>query len=132
MTKEELRQIYYLNKEIKMWRKELEDLKDKSLMMGQQITGMPRSASGKNDKVGDLAVTIMEIEENIEGKVLEIEKEKKILIEYIRGIDDSLIRQIVYLRNISCLTWKDIAVEIGGNNTAEGLRKCYDRYLLKG
>lgn len=36
MKKDELRQIYYLNKEIKMWGIELENLKCKSLMLGHQ------------------------------------------------------------------------------------------------
>lgn len=130
MTKEDLKQIYYLNREIKMWQRELERLQCKSLIKGQEITGMP-FITGTSDKVGDLVSTIADIEAIIRGKLAEIQVQRKKIIEYIDSIDDSLIRQIVFLRNVSCMSWNQIANELGGFNTEDGVRKIYDRFLKK-
>ncbi len=129
MTKKELGQIYSINREIQMWEKELESIHCKSLMIGQKITGMPRNSTGTSDKVGDMAATIVDIEDIIRGKLVEIQLQKKRIMEFISMIEDSQIRQIVFLRNISCMSWKDIAKEVGGNNTADSVRKMYDRFL---
>ena len=48
LTKEELKQIYYINKEIKMWQRELDAIECKSLIKGQVLTGMPYG-SGTSD-----------------------------------------------------------------------------------
>ena len=68
VTKEELKQIYYINKEIKMWQKELDRLECKSLVKGQEITDMP-FGSGTSDKVADLAIEKADIRLIIEGKL---------------------------------------------------------------
>lgn len=49
--------------------------------------------------------------------------------EYIENIDDSLIRQIITLRYINGLTWDQVAANIGGNNTADSVRKMAERFL---
>jgi len=51
--------------------------------------------------------------------------------EYIDNIDDSLIRQIISLRYINGLTWEQVAAHIGGNNTADSVRKATERFLAK-
>ena len=130
MTREELKQIYYLNKEVKMWQKELERLQCMSLIKRQQITGMPH-VPGVSDKVGDLAATMADIEAIIRGKLAEIQIQRRKIIEYINSIDDSLLRQITFLRNVSCMTWEQVAASIGGGNTPDSVRKMYNRFLEK-
>ena len=130
MTKEELSQIYYLNREIKMWQKELERLECQSLLKGQQLSGMP-GGRGSSDRVGDLAVKKTDIQLIIEGKLKEIQLQRERIIEYINSIEDSLMRQIVFYRNVSCMNWRQVAAEVGGNNTEDGIRKLYDRFLEK-
>lgn len=127
MTKEELKQIYYLNKEIKMWQRELDRLQCKSLVKGQEITGMPH-VPGISDKVGDIATEIKYIEDIIKGLLARIQIERRRIMEYIDNIDDSLLRQIIFLRNVSCMSWNQIAKEIG-NNTEDSVRKMYDRFI---
>ena len=128
MTKEELKQIYYLNKEVKMWQKELERLQCMSLIKGQQITGMPH-VPGVSDKVGDLATTMADIETIIRGKLAEIQMQRKRIIEYINSIDDSLLRQIIFLRNVSCMSWNQIANELGSNENC--VKQIYSRHFRK-
>lgn len=130
MTKEELSQIYYLNKEIRMWQKELERLECQSLLKGQQLTGMP-GISGNGDGTGELAVKKADIRCIIEGRLKEIQLQREKIIEYINSIDDSFMRQIIFYRNVSCMSWRQVAAEIGGNNTEDGIRMLYNRFVKK-
>ena len=126
MTKDELKQIYYINKEIKMWQRELDRLQCKSLAGGTSIDGMPRG-NGTNDKVADIAIERVEIEEIINGKLAEIQVQRKRIMNYINGIEDSLLRQIMFLRNVSCMNWKQVAREL---NITEGCAKMtYHRHF---
>ena len=57
MTRERLSQIYYLEKEQKMWEEKLRELEAASLIKGQEITGMPFANTGEtSDKVMSLVV----------------------------------------------------------------------------
>ena len=102
MSKEELSQIYYLNREIKIWQQELERLECQSLLKGQQLSGMP-SGNSTSDKTGDLAIKKTDIQLVIEGKLKEIQLQREKIIKYIDSIQDSLMRQIIYYRNVSCI-----------------------------
>ena len=129
MTREELKQIYHINREIKMWQRELDRLQCKSLIGGQSLDGMPKG-SGTSDKVADLAVEKTEIEEIINGKLTEIQVQRKRIMNYINNIEDSLLRQIVYLRNVSCMNWKQVAREL--NSTENCVKQIYSRHFRKG
>lgn len=128
MTKEELKEIFYINKEIKMWQKELERLQCKSLVKGQEITDMPFS-SETSDKVADMAVEIADINSIIRGKLAEIQIQRKKIIEYINGVDDSLLRQIMFLRNVSCMNWNQVAREL--SSTENCVKQIYSRHFRK-
>lgn len=128
MTREELKQIYYINKEIKMWQRELDRLQCKSLIGGQSLDGMPKG-SGMSDKVADLAIEKEEIREIINGKLAEIQVQRKRIMNYINGVDDSLLRQIMFLRNVSCMTWRQIANELG--STENCVKQIYSRHFRK-
>lgn len=128
MTKEELKQIYYINKEIKMWQKELERLQCKSLVKGQEITDMP-FGSGTSDKVADMAIDIADINAIIRGKLAEIQVQRKKILEYINNIDDSMLRQIMFLRNVSCMNWNQVARKLG--STENCVKQIYSRHFRK-
>lgn len=131
MTKEELKQIHHLNNEIRMWQKELETLQCKSLALGQQLTGMPGGSRGISDKVGELACNIRDMEVVIQGKLTEIQFQRKKIVEYINTVPDSMMRQIIYYRNVSYMGWNEIADNIGGGNTKDSVRMAYDRFFVK-
>lgn len=128
MTKKELGRIYYLNNEIDMWRKELSRLQTMSLIPSQEITGMP-FVSGTSDKVGNLASNIAEIHKTIEELQTKVIEEYEKILEYIKTIDDSLMRQIIYHRHILCMSWGQVAKAIGGSNNSDSLRMMHDRFL---
>ena len=128
MTREELKQIYYINNEIKMWQKELDRLECKSLVKGQEITDMP-FGNKTSDKVADLAIEKADIKLIIEGKLKEIQLQRKRIIEYIDNIDDSLLRQIMFFRNVSCMSWRQVANELGSNENC--VKQIYSRHFRK-
>ena len=128
MTKKELSQIYYLNNEIDMWRKELNRLETMSLIPSQEITGMP-FVTGKSDKTGNLASEKADIKAKIEELQAQVVEEYSKLMNYIQTIDDSIIRQVIYHRCILCMQWGQVARHVGGGNSADGLRKMLDRFL---
>ena len=127
MTKPELEQIYYLNRELKLWETELERLRCKSLV-GSPLPGVSHG-SGVSDKVADRAERIIELENRIIAKRDEIQRLRDEAVEYIYGIPDSLTRQIVYYRCVSLMSWRMVAYEVGGNNTEESVRQVYSRFM---
>ena len=129
MTKAELEQIYYLNRELKMWETELERVRCKSLV-GSPLPGNSHG-SGISDKVADRAERIIELENRIIAKRDEIQRLRDEAIEYIYSIPDSLTRQIIYYRCVSLMSWRRVAYEVGGNNTADGVRMIYNRFMDK-
>ena len=129
MTKSELEQIYYLNRELKLWETELERVRYKSLV-GSPLPGNSHG-SGVSDKVADRAERIIELENRIIAKRDEIQRLRDEAVAYIESIQDSLTRQIIYYRCVSLMSWRGVAYEVGGYNTAESVRKIYDRFFEK-
>ena len=129
MTKPELEQIYYLNRELKLWETELERVRCKSLV-GSPLPGNSHG-SGVSDKVADRAERIIELENRIIAKRDEIQRLRDEAVEYIYSIPDSLTRQIIYYRCVSLMSWRRVAYEVGGNNTPDGVRMIYNRFMDK-
>lgn len=48
--------------------------------------------------------------------------------EFITRIEDSHIRRIVHFRVVDGLTWKQVALRMGGGNTEDGVKKAYQRF----
>lgn len=128
MTLKELSQLYYLNREIEMDKRCLQELEAKALPGAQVLTGMPH-APGVTDKVGEYAAEIADLRGIIEAKHQQCLYERSRLERYISGIDDSLLRQIFTYRFVNGLPWRQVAACIGGSNTADGVRMMCNRYI---
>lgn len=128
MTKKELSQLYYLNKEIKQQRQRLKELETAATSCTVRITGMP-SGAADGDKVSRYAAEIADLKGLIECNIQKCWYELNRLNRYIDTIDDSLIRQIFRLRYVSGMTWQKVAKNMGGNNTADSVKKYCYRFL---
>lgn len=128
MTLKELSQLYHLNLEIEMDRQRLQELEAKTLPGAQVITGMPH-ASGITDKVGQYAAEIADLRGIIEAKHKQCVYERNRLERYIAGIDNSLLRQVFTYRFVNGLPWEQVAANIGGGNTGDGVRMMCSRYI---
>ena len=51
--------------------------------------------------------------------------------QFICSINDSLTRRIMRFRVIDGLKWREVAQKIGGNNTEDGVRAIYNRFMSK-
>ena len=129
MTEKQLNQIYYLSKEKKMWEGKLKELTE------IKAVSYDNSGAGHNSDISSPVVRLAEqrekIREIISAKLAEISYVEREILEYINTIDDSLVRQIMIHRHIELRSWVQVANAIGGNNTAESVRKIHDRFLQK-
>ncbi len=57
--------------------------------------------------------------------------ERERLLAYLDALEDPQTRRIFELRFLRGLSWERIAVEIGGSNTGENMRKRVYRRLKK-
>lgn len=130
MTFRELSQLYWLNREIEMDIARLHELEMKALPGARALDGMPH-APGVSDMVGTYAAEIADLREIISRKQERCLRERLRLERYIDSIDDSLLRQIFTLRFISGLPWNQVAMHIGGGNTAESVRQAAKRFIKK-
>lgn len=127
MTKKEVNQIYYLNREIEMWQNQLKQLRENGLQ-SPKLNGMPKGGA-LSDPTASEAVSIADLELIIESLLVKVQMARKAIYEYIDSLDDSLIRQIIMYRCISLCTWEEVAIYVGGRNSAESVRKIFDRHF---
>lgn len=121
MTKRELSQLYYLNREIDRECARLAQLEAAATSTTSTISGLPHAGT-ISDKTA-IAAAIADSRAIIETKISLSVIEYNRLTRYIAGIDDSLIRQILKLRYIDGLTWQRIAFEVGENDESYVRRK---------
>lgn len=128
MTKKDLSQLYWLNREIAEEKRKLAELEVAAVGSTAKITGLPH-VSGAHDKVGDLAILIVEQRDLIDLKIRQSVIEHNRLNRYIASVDDAQMRIILSLRYVNGLSWQQVASHIGGGNTADAVRKSHDRFL---
>lgn len=126
MTEKELNQIYWINIEIKKLTEEKERLENRSLVKGQEITGLPGGGQA-SDKVADFATELAEIKEllNLAIKKLYITRSK--VERFLDTIEDSEIRLIIRLRSVNNLSWYQIGEELGMDRRTA--RNKYKKFL---
>ncbi len=119
MTKKELMQIYYLNREIIHDTEELVNLKIKTKNDG------PKRAGNENEKI------ISERERELVKKIRKCTALRNKINDFIATIDDSVTRQIFEYRYIKCMSWKQVSYMLGGYMSEDCVRKILERYLKK-
>ena len=105
MNKSELAQLYWLKKEIRLEEDRLQTLKD----------------GGETEAV----------QQKISNRLNRCTAQLLALEGYIDSIDDSMTRQIFVYRYAYGMNWTQTAHALGGYNTAEGVKKCCQRYIKK-
>lgn len=130
MNKKELSQLYYLNREIEEQQRRLRELEGLATSCNCRITGMPHG-SGVNDRIGNYIAEILDLKELIDLNIKKCFYELNRLNRYIQTIEDCQIRQILSLRYINGLNWRQIAYSLGGNNTEDSVKKMAYRFIVK-
>jgi hypothetical protein len=130
LNKKELSQLYYLNREIEEQQRRLQELEALATSCTSWITGMPKNKS-ITDKLAEYVAEIADLKGLIDLNIRKCFYELNRLNRYINTIDDSQLRMIFSLRYINGLSWLQIALAIGGGNSADGVRKAHDRFMSK-
>jgi hypothetical protein len=127
MTKQELSQLYYLNREIEQLKNRIVELECVATSTSSRITGMPH-ASGISDKVGKYAAEIADLKELLDLNLKKCFYELNRLNRYIESIENSEMRMILSLRYINGLSWQQVAFSIGEHDEQYPRRK-HNKFL---
>ena len=130
MTKKELSQLYWLNREIEEQQRRITELRCLATTTTTRITGFPHS---KNivDKLSKYTVEIADLKALLDLNLKKCFYELNRLNRYIESIEDSQMRLILSLRYINGLGWEQVAASISCCLSGESVRKAHDRFLSK-
>ncbi len=108
MRKEELNEIYWLNKEIEDLENRLQELEEEDGLKASSFNETTKSNSNQSI-VERVALKKVELQNQLYQNKLLILEEKSKIESFIEKIPNSKLRTIVRLRNIDLLTWEEIA-----------------------
>ena len=115
MTSRELKNLYYLKKEIKEQQRRIAELEAVATNCSTKITGLP-TGKGISDKIGNYAAQIADLKALLDLNLKKCFYELNRLDRFIQSVDDPLLRQIF---------------QIGGGNSVDSVKKKLYRYLKK-
>lgn len=134
MNKEQLKQLKYLKTEIEVIKKQIEELDYTTVTDSVKGSSAYFPYVARNFKIEGLDeegynYKFKRLRNKLNRKIDELMDLVEGTNEFIDSIEDSLTRQIISLRYINGLTWEQVAESIGGNNTADSVRKVAERFL---
>lgn len=129
MTKQELSQLYYLNREIVQLQNRISELECLASSCTSKITGMPTTL-GVVDKLANYVAEIADLKNLLDLSLKRCFYELNRLNRYIQGIEDSEMRMILSLRYVNGLCWQQIAFSIGETDE-QYPRKKHNKFLEK-
>ena len=128
MTLKELSQLYWLNKEIAEYERQLRDIWASMGPSGPMLTGMPKAHSGES-AVERAATEIAELQAMLDSMLTRRREERIKLERYIMEIPDSQTRLIFRYRFVDGNSWPRVARRVGGKNTEASVKMTCYRYL---
>lgn len=135
MTRQELKQIRYLKREIELLQEQI------AAVEGEIITDKVRGSDPDHPWTersfiirglpGERNEKLLRLRERLERRMKDLQDMRAEIFEWVEGIEDSLLRQIIVLRHVNGLSWRQIARTIGAGTTWNSLRMMHDRFLEK-
>mgnify|MGYP001174295470 CR=1 FL=1 len=134
MTRQKLKQIRHLKREIELLEEQIlcldaEVVTDKVrgslshhpwIETSFKITGFDRiEYARKMDK----------LKRKLQRRIDDLQDMRAEIFEWVEGIEDSLLRQVIILRHVNGLSWEQVAAEVGSGTTWNSLRMMHDRFL---
>lgn len=115
------KEIKHINKEISRLKAKAIRLENEATNTAVKLSDMPGS-DGSSDKIGNTVTQIADIQREIQN--LEILRNS----ELNRLSRDIFEENCLFMRLSLHYSWAKIAIQVGGNNTADGIRKMCERY----
>ena len=134
MTRQKLKQLRHLKREIELLEEQILNLEagivtDKvkgSLSHHPWIETSFRITGFDQDELGR---KMSRLKKRLQRRVDDLMDLRTEILEFVESIEDSLLRQVIILRHVNGLGWRQVAREVGGGNTADGVRMLHDRYF---
>lgn len=130
MTLEKLNQLRRNIIALKKLQEKIEKKRQTAEGVSQNISGMP-SAKGGTDGKENIILSYIDDENELEKICREMTEAYSEVLSYIRNIPDPAIRLIFHYRFICGYSWVKTAMELGGGNTDDSVRKRVEKYLQK-
>ena len=131
---EKLKQIRHIDSEIETIQKQIDRIEPMTCI--DKVSGSScvfpyteRSFQIAGVDVDDYNRRTARLKSRLIKKKDELLKLKEEVQSFIDGIEDSFIRQIITLRYMNGEAWTQIAKEVSGNNTPDGIRMMAKRFL---
>lgn len=119
-AKKHLRQLYWLEKEIKDKEEELIRLRERAgSCAAKELTGMPGGSSDP-DKIGTIMAKVVDLERYINKRIIYLLDLKAEIEKQIDEMPNSLYRSLLYKRYVLRMDWLTIADELGYS-----VQRCY-------
>lgn len=149
VSKEILIQYADLQQEIEYLRKKIDSLQNEQAEMEKKKKNSSVMASSKDfpytthnvkteGYIGLTTISAKNLSSTINLEISKLEKRYEDLLEatnnvldFIETIDDSRVRMIVTYRFIEGYSWGKVAEAMGGGNTDDSVRKCFERFFEK-
>lgn len=130
MTLQELENLKNYPKEIKALQDYIKQLEWQAESASRTFSGMP-SGKGKNDYIEQAIAKSIDEQEKMRRLIFKQQREQAKVMSFIQEIPDSQLRTVFILRFLRGYSWVKVAMEIGGNNTEDAVRRQVTRYLAK-
>lgn len=134
MNKEKLSQLYHLEKEIELLKRQIADMDYK--IVTDSVKGsdtcfpyVQHTITIKGIDYGEYEQKEARLKRQLQRRLDEYMDTAAEINEYIASIKDSEMRQILSLRYINNLTWQQIAAHMGTMGDGSTERKKHDRFL---
>lgn len=128
MNINELNNLRYIEKEIKLLQERIEELETEAARVTPILTGLPGKGSG-SDRIGAVVEQLIEEKEKLEAALQHRQEERRKAMRFINSIADSQLRTVFILRFVAGKSWNEVADYIGGGNTESSVRMKVFRYL---
>jgi DNA-directed RNA polymerase specialized sigma subunit len=111
MTKEQLRNFFALQKEIRELEEELFELSCRAQKMTSVITDEPRGGNDSADRMADTVAKIVDVRDSVNDLVQKANAEREQIERELRTLPPGH-RCLVRLRYVRGMTWEKIAVHM--------------------
>lgn len=131
MTHLELKSYYLLEKAIEDCKENIARLEAKLIRSPSfDTSGIPKNPTPQN-RVEKTYIEIIQRKNELQKKEDDLERSKQSVEQYIDEIPDLYTQRIFEKRVYDKMSFRQIAKELGGGNTEEGVRQAFNRYLKK-
>ena len=130
MNKQELSQLYYLNREIENLQRRINELESLATSGTSRITGMPK-VKWNRDLVAQYACEIADLKCLLDLNLKKCFYELNRINRFLESIEDTEVSQILALRYINGFSWEQVAAHISPYASADSVRMIHNRFLAK-